>query len=336
MPIRMGICTSHAPSLFFSTYDGWQRMHHRLNDGHPQPPETELENEELIAQRVPQIRQNFATIKEEVAKFRPDAIVAVIGDQREMFDGSNIPNLAVYVGPDTWTMHNTGLMDEDPMPSPYDEKFRYPVKVDQELSSAILNGLVEDGFDAAIIEEMNAQSQPERGMPHGWGNPAPYLFDLDVPMVLVLVNVDDGPPVILNGERCLAIGRSIARILEKSDKRIAIYGSGGMSHDPRGPRSGWVDEPLDNWFLDQLESGNADALKAMFSFRSENFVGGTGELRCWTVVAGAIDEVSKGHKAQRVDYIPARKVTTGAGWAYWPPIEEQRVTIRDDAAVAAG
>jgi hypothetical protein len=330
MPIRMGLASSHAPSLFFSTYDGWQRMHHRLNDGHPQPHETELETAEVIAERVPRIKANFARLKEELTKFNPDVIIAVIGDQREWFDGSNIPNVAVYVGPDVDTVHNTGLMDVDPAPSPYDEQFRYPVKVDQELSKAILNGLVKDGFDAAIVTEMNPQSQPQKGVPHGWGNTGLYLLpDMNIPVVLVFVNVDDGPPAILNGERCLELGRAIARICESSSKRIAIYGSGGMSHDPRGPRSGWVDEPLDNWFLDQLSSGQADNLKAMFSFRSENFVGGTGELRCWTVVAGAVDEVKPGHKAEWTDYFPARKVTTGSGWVYWPPIEEQ-------APIAAG
>src|SRR5690606_33771480 len=95
MPIQMAGASSHAPSLFFSTYEGWERMHHRLNDGHPQPPETELENEELIAQRVRRIQANFARLKEEYTKFNPDVIITVLGDQREWFDGSNIPNLLV-------------------------------------------------------------------------------------------------------------------------------------------------------------------------------------------------------------------------------------------------
>ena len=107
MPIRMGLCSSHAPSLFFSTYSGWQLMHHRLNDGHPQPPETELETEEVVNQRIPRIKENFATLKDEIAKFAPDVMVAIIGDQRELFDGSNIPNIAVYAGPDVDTVDNT-------------------------------------------------------------------------------------------------------------------------------------------------------------------------------------------------------------------------------------
>src|SRR5262245_35110207 len=124
MPIQMAGASSHAPSLFFSTFRGWEAMHHRLNDGHPQPPETDLEDEAEIGRRVPQIQANFAKMKEAFTAFNPDAIITVLGDQREWFDGSNIANLLVYTGPDTWTVHNTGLLDEDPAPDPYGELFR--------------------------------------------------------------------------------------------------------------------------------------------------------------------------------------------------------------------
>jgi protocatechuate 4,5-dioxygenase beta chain len=336
MPIQMAAASSHAPSLFFSTYEGWERMHHMLNDGHPQPPETALEDETLIAQRVPQIKANFARLKAEITKFNPDVIIAVLGDQREWFDASNIPNLLIYTGPDTFTVHNTGLFDEEPRPSPYDEQFRYPVKTDQALAKTLLNGLLEAGFDAAFTNDMQPQSQPLRGVPHGIGNVMPHSHpNLDIPVVPVFVNVDDGPPVIMNGERCVALGRAIAKICEKSDKRILITGSGGMSHDPRGLRSGWVDEPQDQWFLRQMREGNVDALKAMFSFRSELFRGGGGELRTWIVAAAAMDYMKPGHKAEWSDYIPARKVTTGSGWVYYPPISDQEARERRLAAATA-
>jgi protocatechuate 4,5-dioxygenase beta chain len=336
MPIQMAAASSHAPSLFFSTYEGWEKMHHRLNDGHPQPPETALEDEVLIAQRVPQIKENFARLKAEITKFNPDVIIAVLGDQREWFDAGNIPNLLVYTGPDTFTVHNTGLFDEDPMPSPYDEQFRYPMKTDQTLAKALLNGLLEAGFDAAFTNDMQPQSQPQRGVPHGIGNVMPHSHpNLDIPVVPVFVNVDDGPPVIMNGERCVALGRAIAKICERSDKRILITGSGGMSHDPRGLRSGWVDEPQDEWFLRQMREGNVDALKAMFSFRSELFRGGGGELRTWIVAAAAMDYMKPGHKAAWSDYIPARKVTTGSGWVYYPPISDEEARQRQLASATA-
>jgi protocatechuate 4,5-dioxygenase beta chain len=336
MPIQMAAASSHAPSLFMSTYEGWERIHHRLNDGHPQPPETDLENEEEIARRVPRIKQNFATMKEAFVGFKPDVVITVLGDQREWFDGSNIPNLLVYTGPDTYTVHNTGLADEDPQPDPYGEQFRYPVKVDRDLANALLNGLLEQGFDAAYTTDMQPQSQPKRGVPHGVGNVMIHTHpDIDIPIVPVFVNVDDGPPVIMNGQRCIELGRAIAKICLRSDKRILITGSGGMSHDPRGIRSGWVDEPQDQWFLRMLHEGNVEALKAMFSFRSELFRGGGGELRTWIVAAAAMDYMKPGHKAAWSDYIPARKVTTGSGWVYYPPISDAEAKARQSELLAA-
>ena len=51
--------------------------------------------------------------------------------------------------------------------------------------------------------------------------------------------------------------------------------------------------------------------------------GGPGGGGCWTGVAGAIDQAQAGHNAEWTDHIPARKVTTGSGWVYWPHIEEE-------------
>src|SRR5262245_34274040 len=164
MPIQMAAASSHAPSLFQSTYAGWEKIHHRLNDGHPQPPETALEDEAEIGRRVPRIQNNFATMKAAITKFNPDVVVAVLGDQREWFDGGNIPNLLVYTGPDTWTVHNTGSADEEPAPDPYGEMFRYPLKTDQDLARLLLSGLLEKGFDAAYTTTMDPQSQPKRGV----------------------------------------------------------------------------------------------------------------------------------------------------------------------------
>jgi hypothetical protein len=97
---------------------------------------------------------------------------------------------------------------------------------------------------------------------------------------------------------------------------------------------GWVGEPQDNWFLRQLREGNVDALKAMFSFRSELFRGGGGELRTWIVAAAAMDYMKPGHKAAWSDYIPARKVTTGSGWVYFPPISDEEARSRQQAVAA--
>ena len=89
--------------------------------------------------------------------------------------------------------------------------------------------------------------------------------------------------------------------------------SGGLSHDPRGPRAGWIDAPLDHWVLEQLNKGNGAALCHLFEFDSDTLRSGTGEIRSWIVVAGACSGVP----ATIVDYIPAHHAVTGLGFAYW-------------------
>lgn len=324
MPIGLGICTSHAPSLFLYTPTGWGKWHDFLNTGHPQPPETALETDAVVVENGQRSKANFARLKDVITRYKPDAVICVFGDQREWFDGANTPQVMVYTGPDTWTSHNTGV-DDDPSAgflTPPPEDHKYPVAVDHDLSKQLLNGLLQRGFDAAFATEMGLQSRPERGVPHGWGHIGYHLLeDLHTPTVMLLVNTYDGPPAIMSGARNFELGAAIAAVCADSPKRIAIVGSGGMSHDPRGPRSGWVDEPLDNWFLDRMAAGELDKLPAPFSFRSEFTIDGAGELRCWLVTAGAMQYMKPGHKAVKVDYFPARKVTTGSGWAYWPPIE---------------
>src|SRR5207237_10493675 len=87
--------------------------------------------------------------------------------------------------------------------------------------------------------------------------------------------------------QCYELGLTIARALKDRPERVAIMASGGLSHDPRGPRAGWIDTSLDRWVLEQLRSGNAETLCHLFEFDSDTLRSGTGEIRSWIVVAGA-------------------------------------------------
>ena len=322
MPLQLGMASSHAPLLFQSTFRAWNRAF--LRGGLPQPPEIYLEDEKMIEERVPRIMDAFHALRDQLAEFKPDALIVVGGDQTEWFDDSNKPQVMVYTGESMWGVHNTGSGDEEPPLSPaeHHDRFRIDLKIDQELARMVHEGLVREGIDAALSTKQNPLGRREVGSPHAFMNPMPHLMpSYDLPIVPIFTATIEKVPGVMTGERCLAVGRAIAKACEASGKRIAIYGSGGMSHDPGGPRSKWVDEPLDYWVLDQLTTGNLEALEAMFSFRSEFFEGGTGELRTWIIVAGAMDYLKHGHKATLVEYMPARKATTGSGWVYWPSLE---------------
>ena len=54
-------------------------------------------------------------------------------------------------------------------------------------------------------------------------------------------------PPMPTARTCYELGRSIEHALKGRPERVAIMASGGLSHDPRGPRAGWIDTALDRW-----------------------------------------------------------------------------------------
>jgi protocatechuate 4,5-dioxygenase beta chain len=86
-----------------------------------------------------------------------------------------------------------------------------------------------------------------------------------------------------------------------------------MSHDPIGPRAGWIDEPLDQWVFERIEQNRGEELGNLFSFDSATLRGGTGELRAWIAAAGACRWAGK-----KIEYIPIHHGKCGIGFAIWP------------------
>lgn len=310
MPIGLGLASSHAPAVV-APVELWGPLYQRFISRVTQPTEAAQETEEVIRGYIERIERAFGTLREQLAAYRPDLLIIIGGDQSEMFDPSNVPNLMLYVGAESWA---TWTSPGAPPETEPEQHLR--LEVDVETSRRLLEKLVqEEEFDVAFSGEQQALGPRGRGLPHAFFRPVPLLVPAgDIPVVLIYENTYDPPS--LSAGRCYQLGQALARLLRDDPRRIAIYGSGGLSHDPGGPRAGWIDEPLDRWFLGQLKEGNGRATTAMYSFDSMAMRGGTGEMRAWITVAGTMEEM--GRQAVVVDYIPAHHAVTGLGWAYWP------------------
>ena len=311
MPIGLGLASSHAP-IITTPLEMWEPTYKRITKDVvdvPQPPEAALETAEVRASYMKRIEDSFETLRQQLADYKAELLVMIGGDQTELYDLSNVPQLMFVLSDVTWG-HNPWRGVE---PSEADI---VRLKVDVETSKLLLHKLVtQEGFDVAFSSEQQALGQSKRGLAHAFTRPAPFLMpDLDIPTVVVYENTYHPPS--LSAERCYEFGRALARLLKDDPRRIAIYGSGGLSHDPGGPRSGWIDKPLDRWFIDKLSTGKGRDVSAMYQFDSMTMRGGTGEMRSWITVAGAMEEM--GAKAEVVDYIPAHHSVTGLGFAYWP------------------
>lgn len=311
MPLGLGIGVSHAPGMYMETDEEWDRLWNflSLEQGIPQPASVAQEKGEQLQEMVQRIRAGHAELKRKFDAYDPEILIIIGGDQVEEFDRSNVPQLMIYLG-EHGIGHAPGKYIGDPdVPEVHFD-------VDVEFSEWLLERLVKDaGFDVSFSREFKNLPGRRPGVPHAFTNPASYILEgSNTKVCLVFENTYDPPS--LSAERCYDFGQAIARLVKQDPRRIAILGSGGLSHNPRGKRSGWVDVPLDTWFLKQLSEGRGNATKAMYTFDSDTMVGGTGENRAWITVAGAMEEM--GSRASIVDYLVAAKTVTGLGMAYWP------------------
>ena len=321
MPIVVGMASSHFPSLFQDTYQGWERYWKLISDGVPQPADVDKQDEACVADWVARRNKAFTKLEAALSAAKPSALIVIAGDQEEWFSNANLPNVMIHSGQDDIEgFHNYGDFDSDPPLRFWENPDRFGVKlhVASELAEHLQAELVGRDFDIAISRKVNPLGRPERKAPHALTRPLPLIMpDLSVPVVPIIVKTIERSKAVLTGKRCLDLGRAIAEICADMPQSIAIYGSGGMSHDPSGPLSGWVDEPLDRWVLECLATGNVDHLKSLFSFRSAATDSGTGELRTWLVTAGAMSVAQSTYNCEVVDYFPAHIATAGCGWVLW-------------------
>ena len=97
-------------------------------------------------------------------------------------------------------------------------------------------------------------------------------------------------------------------------ERIAVLATGGLSHEPGGPRYFWVDEEFDLWFLDLLKKGDHQALLRECTLERMEAAGsgGTAELLAWIVALAFTTG-----PAEVLAYMPAIAWRSGTGMVVW-------------------
>ncbi|MFN0303196.1 MAG: hypothetical protein ACKVQU_22885 [Burkholderiales bacterium] len=310
--LGFGMASSHAPGIFCPT-DMWPKVYASIPESMKgsQPPSAKLETPEVREAMAKRIAQAFKVLRDQLHAYRPDALLVIGDDQNDLFGLCNQPTLSVYTGKEIWGSSKPRYMSDIPP-----EGSRIHLKVHTELAMDLLKGLLKRNFDPSNLAEMNPQGrEPTRGASHMLMYPAPVLMPaLDIPVIPVFLN--EYFPPLPSGRRCWDLGLAIADIFKHHKARVAIYASGGLSHDPFGPRSGWIDEPLDRWIMDRIATNRGEELANLFSFDSATMRSGTGEIRAWITAAAACPRAGV-----VVDYMPIHHVKTGIGFAYWPAIE---------------
>jgi hypothetical protein len=101
-------------------------------------------------------------------------------------------------------------------------------------------------------------------------------------------------------------------------ERVAVVATGGLSHEPGGPRYFWVDEEFDRWFLDLLKQGDHAALLRECTLERMEAAGsgGTAELLAWILALAFTSG-----PAEVLAYMPAVAWRSGTGMVVWPSVK---------------
>ena len=110
---------------------------------------------------------------------------------------------------------------------------------------------VMNSVDVAFAEEWKFD--------HGIMVPLHFLTPrYDMPIIPVNINCQ-GPP-LTPLHRAWAFGEALRRACDAVPEKIAVVGTGGISHWPATPDSGKINEAWDREFLDRLMRADKDAL----------------------------------------------------------------------------
>jgi len=194
-----------------------------------------------------------------------------------------------------------------------------PFAVEAALADHIARALVENDFDPLLSYDL--------GVDHGITQPLATCALEAATIVPILINT--AAPPLPTPKRCVALGAAVGRAIASWDSklRVAVIGSGGLSHTPPGrnaesevfaeiqgavhgrrpaaarcdPREeflvanyhrfvGGIRPEWDRMILDSFAQGNAEELALRLDDAAIEAGGGSGgqEIRAWFAAAGAL------------------------------------------------
>ena len=179
------------------------------------------------------------------------------------------------------------------------------IRGDLAFSQHLCRSLVYDEFDLTICQEMAVE--------HGFLVPMHLCFDPQAegwPVACVPLEVNVLQHPLPTARRCYRLGQAIRRAVDSYEKdiKVAIIGTGGMSHQLTGPDFGAMNEQEDLEFLERLEH-DPESLAGLTHETMMQKYGVEGiELIMWLVMRGALGPDVK--RIHRNYYAP---MTTGMG-----------------------
>jgi protocatechuate 4,5-dioxygenase beta chain len=238
--------------------------------------------------------EGFEPVRDWMANVAPDVAIIVYNDHASAFSLELTP---------TFTL---GLAERFlPADQGYGRRKVADVVGHPDLAIHLLERLVADEFDMAQAQEMDVDHGLTVPLSILCGAPDAWPF----PVIPLAVNVIKYPQP--SARRCWRLGEAVAKAVASfpADLRVAIIGTGGMSHQLQGERAGLWNPTFDHAFMDDLTAdpvrlATLDHVKLVREAGSEGM-----ELIMWLVMRGALGKNPS--EVYRFYHFPASNTALG-------------------------
>ena len=214
---------------------------------------------------------SFDRMRGAIADAGPDALIIIAAEHFGNFFFDNMPAFAMGMG----ASYEGPIEDEEWL-----RIKRRVVSGCPDLSKRIITEVMQD-VDVGFCEEWKFD--------HGIMVPLHFL-DPDNRMPVIPVNINCQAPPLTPLHRAYTFGRALRGACDKVPERLAVVGTGGISHWPATPDSGTINEDWDRRFLDHLMKNSKSDLLAYTDEETYRDAGQGGfEIRTFISVAGATE-----------------------------------------------
>jgi len=215
-----------------------------------------------------QLDADIAAMRElgkDIEEAKPDLAIIIGSDHMETFFLSSVPTFAVVAGEKSHAAFANRSWD---------------LPVHLPFADALLEKLMQRGFDMAYSQDAI--------LGHSFAAVYEWVIEgRNIPVVPIFVNTY--LPPLPSPQRCFALGKAIAEIVEERPERVAIIASGGLSHYPGTWKYPQPAYDFDYWAIANMERGNIEPLLKLSSEQLDE-VGNT-EMLPWYFLFGAIGNI---------------------------------------------
>ncbi|WP_091743248.1 extradiol ring-cleavage dioxygenase [Phenylobacterium immobile] len=219
----------------------------------------------------------FEGLRRDLHAAKPDAVIIIAAEHFANFFMDNMPAYAIGMG----ETYEGPIEDAAWLGIP-----KRAAHGDPDLSRRLIAEM-QQTVDVAYAEEWK--------LDHGIMVPLHFL-DPKNELKLIPANINCQGPPLTPLHRAWAFGEAIRRAADAVPERIALIGTGGISHWPATPDSGRINEAWDREFLARWSAGDK---AAMLDYTDEATYrdGGQGGFEIRTLIATAAAAGGKGKLA---------------------------------------